>query len=63
MAATVHFESVCRRTYRTLECHVFREPLCEQELFEGIELSPRRAEITCPDCLRFLMRLKESSNA
>lgn len=47
-----HFQSIFRR-----DGSVFCEPLCEQELFDGIDLSPRRAEVTCPECLGFLMRV------
>lgn len=61
--ASVHFQSIYRRTYRSIEAHVFCEPLCEQEPFDGIELSPLRSEVTCPACLGFLMRIKESTSA
>lgn len=52
----VHFQSIYRRRGQ-----VIREPLCEQEPYEGIEerLSPLRSEITCPACLSFLMCIKE----
>lgn len=59
----VHFQSIYRRTYQRTEDHVFCEPLCEQEPFDGIELSPLRSEITCLSCLNFLMRIKESVHA
>lgn len=59
--STTHFQSVFRRNGRVLI-----EPLCEQETFDGIGLSPFRADITCPACLGFLMELpkpKESADA
>ncbi len=60
----VHFQSIYRRSYRSVRGnHVFCEPLCEQEPFDGIELSPLRSDVTCSSCLDFLMRIKESTSA
>lgn len=59
----VHFQSIFRRRNIGGADHLIREPLCEQEPFDGVELSSLRSDVTCPACLGFLMRIKESSRA
>ena len=54
----IHFQSIFQ-----FGGHVQTEPLCTR--FEAREepVTLLKHEVTCPFCLGFLLRLKESSNA
>jgi hypothetical protein len=54
----VHFQSIYRRYGLVVE-----EPLCGLAPAFDEPRTPRRDEISCPACLRFLMRLKEPVHA
>lgn len=54
----IHFQSVYR--YCGL---VVAEPLCRNVKPIDEPASPLRSEVTCPECIKFLLRLKESSHA
>lgn len=54
----IHFQSIRRIPGETIA-----EPLCSMIFNQRDEVTLLKHEVTCPFCLRFLIELKEPSNA